>query len=102
MTENDFLERLREDARALRHEPDDVALTRLRARVRARIDAGASVAQLLASWFRPVTMSLAALSIVAALGTAWWQQSRDTVTVDTMASSSVEVSVGGDTFSVPD
>lgn len=103
MIENDdFLERLRADARQLQYEGDDATWTRLRARVRAGIAAQPTVAQLLAEWFRPIVMSLAALSIVAALGTAWYVQHPEPVTIDSIAASnSVEISVGGDTYSVP-
>ncbi len=102
MSNENFLEELRGDARQLRYEPDDATWTRLQARVRERIAAHPTVAQLLAAWLRPVGASLAALSLVAALSATWLVQTRDTATVDSMASSSVEVSVGGDTYSVTD
>lgn len=100
MNDDNFLERLRGDARALRYEPDDVAWVRLQARVRDRITAAPTAAQCLASWFRPLAASLAALSIVAALSTAYYVQSRDQVTIDSLASNSVEISVDGATYSV--
>lgn len=100
MNDDKFLERLRGDARQLRYEPDGAAWARLQARVRERITAQPTVAQLLAAWFRPLATSLAALSLVAALGTAWYAQSREQVTIDSMASNSVEFSVGGDTYIV--
>jgi hypothetical protein len=102
MNDDNFLEQLRGDARQLRYEPDDVTWVRLQARVRERITARPTVAQLLAAWGRPVTASLAALSLVAALSVAWLVQTRDTATVDSLASNSVEISVGGDTYSVTD
>ena len=59
-----------------------------------------TAAQFLASWFRPISASLAALSLVAALGTAYYVQTRDQVTMDSMASNSVEITVDGATYSV--
>src|SRR6267378_1872163 len=50
----DLYERLRGDARTLRYEPDDVSASRVAARVRSRIAAAPTVAQLLARWARPL------------------------------------------------
>ena len=100
MNDDNFLERLRDDARQLRYEPDDLAWVRLQARVRERIAAAPTAAQFLASWFRPLAASLAALSLVAALSTAYYVQARDQVTIDSLAASSAEVSVDGATYSV--
>ena len=100
MNDDNFLERLRGDARQLRYEPDDLAWVRLQARVRERIAAHPTVSQLLASWSRPLAASLAALSLVAALGTAYYVETRDQVTLDSLAASSVEISVDGATYSV--
>jgi len=99
MNDDNFLERLRDDARQLRYEPDDLAWVRLQARVRERI-AHPTAAQFLASWFRPLAASLAALSLVAALSTAYYVQARDQVTIDSLAASSAEISVDGATYSV--
>jgi len=100
MNDDMFLERLRGDARALRYEPGDAAFVRLQARVRERIAAAPTVTTFLAAWFRPLAASLATLSLAAALSTAYYVQSRDQVTVDSLASSSVEISVDGATYSV--
>jgi hypothetical protein len=101
MNDDNFLERLRGDARRLRYEPDDFAWVRLQARVRGRLTAAPTAAQFLASWFRPLAASLAALSLVAALSTVYYTgTSRDQVTVDSLASNSVEISVDGATYSV--
>ena len=101
MNDDNFLERLRGDARRLRYEPDDFAWVRLQARVRGRLTAAPTAAQFLASWFRPLAASLAALSLVAALSTAYYTgSSHDQVTVDSLASNSVEISVDGATYSV--
>jgi hypothetical protein len=106
MTNDDnFLDRLRAEAQILRFEPDDMMTTRISARVRDRIaiEAQAGIAQVLARWFRPVVASLATLALVAALGVQWLEQSRDVpgATLDTLTSTqTVDISVGGDTFSV--
>ena len=66
-----FLERLRRDAVVLRFEPDDEILwSRLQARVRGGIrtvKATPTVAQLLASWMRPVGASLVVLAIAGSI-----------------------------------
>jgi hypothetical protein len=100
MNDDNFLERLRGDARQLRYEPGDVSFVRLQARVRERIASAPTVAQFLASWFRPLAASLAALSLVAALSTAYYAETHDQPTIDSLAASSVEISVDGATYSV--
>jgi hypothetical protein len=106
MIENDdFLERLRPEARQLRFEPDEMMATRIAARVRERIaaESQAGIAQVLARWFRPVVVSLATLALVAALGVQWLEQSREVpvTSLDALTSTqTVDISVGGDTFSV--
>lgn len=101
---DDFLERLRPEARQLRFEPDEMMSTRIAARVRERIaaESQAGIAQVLARWFRPVVVSLATLALVAALGVQWLE-SRDVpvTSLDALTSTqTVDISVGGDTFSV--
>jgi hypothetical protein len=66
MTEDQFLERVRQEAARLRYEPDDVAAGRISARVRDRI-AQPTVATVLALWFRPIAATLSVLTIAAAL-----------------------------------
>ncbi|MEA2338419.1 MAG: hypothetical protein QOE82_2426 [Thermoanaerobaculia bacterium] len=108
MTDNDnfpdnFMARLRTDARQLRFEPDEMMSARIAARVRERIAAESQngIAQILARWFRPAVASLATLAVVATLGFQWAEQSPDTPTLDSMTTTqSVDISVGGDTFSV--
>jgi hypothetical protein len=105
INDDDFLERLRDEARQLRFEPDDMMTTRIAARVRERITAEsqAGIALVLARWFRPVVASLATLALVAALGVQWLEQSREVsaTTLEALTSTqSVDISVGGDTFSV--
>jgi len=81
-----------------------VTVSRLRARVRDRIVAQATVAQLLAGWFRPIVTSIAALALAAVLGTAWMQQNDTTsatATVDSIASSApIDISVAGEPLGV--
>ena len=106
MTDNDnFLDRLRTDARQLRYEPDEMMSIRIAAHVRERIAAESQtgIAQILARWFRPVVASLATLALVATLGIQWAEQSHDASStwLDTMTSTqSDDISLGGDTFSV--
>ena len=105
MTDDDFLDRLRGEARQLRFDPDDMMTTRIAASVRERIatESQAGIALVLARWFRPVVASLATLALVAALGVQWLEQSREVpvTTLDAITSTqSVDISVGGDTFSV--
>ncbi len=100
---NDFLEKLRNDARQLRYEPDDDVLwTRLAARVRERVLRQSSVPQLLARWFRPITASLATLTLVAALGITWFEWNEPSYTLEAMGSNSVEIAIDGDTFNLAD
>ena len=58
------------------------------------------MAQLLASWLRPIAVSLTALALAAALGLTWMERSQNVL--DTIAANPIDVSVGGDTFSVAD
>src|SRR5438105_14465148 len=103
MSSDRFFDRLRYEARQLRFEPDDSALwTRMAARIRERIQLQPSISQLLAGWFRPVAASLTALVLASAVSLALFEHARDTGSTDTMTSSSVDISVGGDTFSVAD
>ena len=93
MTDEQFFERLRRDASALRHEPDAFALTRIRARIRERI-ARPTVAQLLANWFRPLAVTLTAIAIAAAIGLTTLDTS------DPLADQSVEIVMAGEAYSV--
>lgn len=73
MNDDNFLDRLREHARALRFEGSPGSHERIRAGVRERIRRRESVADVLVAWFRPLAAGLAATAIVAA-GIAWMQQ----------------------------
>ncbi|HSP17622.1 MAG TPA: hypothetical protein VLV78_22950 [Thermoanaerobaculia bacterium] len=95
MSEDRFLERLRGEARQLRYEPGDVAVTRVSARVRARI-VGPALAEILAAWIRPLAASLSAIALAAAISLTLYERSQPvSINGDT-----VEVGVGGDVYSV--
>jgi hypothetical protein len=95
MTDDDkFFERLRGDAQMLRHQPDEATLARIRARIHARI-ARPSVAELLAAWFRPLAATALAVVLAAAVGVAAFDDGD--VTLD---DSTIEISVGGETYRV--
>jgi hypothetical protein len=89
-----FFERLRGDAAMLRHQVDDAALARIHARIRERIAPKPTVADVLASWFRPLAAGLAALVLAAAIGL--------TVNVSdvSLGDEPVEIVMGGDTYRV--
>jgi len=105
MSDDKFFDRLRQEASTLRYEPrDDATWTRLAARIRSRIDAPQlTVAQLLARWFRPITVAMAGLAIATSVGFAYVENSREPATLEQMSSNSdVEIAVGGDVYSVND
>jgi hypothetical protein len=94
MSDDPFFQRLRENARALRHQPDDVTLARIRARIHARV-AEPTVAELLAAWFRPLLATAAALALVAAIGTTIVRSNEDVSIVD-----GIEISMEGESWRV--
>ena len=102
MNDDRFFERLRDDAARLHYEPDDIALTRLTARVRARIAAQPTVESFLARWFRPLAASLATLAIAATLGVQWYErtQQQSTTLEAAMSADPVEISVDGNTYTL--
>jgi hypothetical protein len=95
MTEDKFFERLSADAQALRYVPDDVAMTRMAARIRARAAAPTSVAQLLAAWFRPLAAALSAVALAATIGIVF-APADDT----DLGANPVEISMAGDNYVV--
>ena len=103
MSDDRFLERLRDDARTLQYQPhDDAIWTRLPAKIRARIEARpASAAQLLAVWFRPIAASLTALALAATLGLAWFERPQSPAS-ETVASSGVDIQMDGEVYRVGD
>jgi hypothetical protein len=98
MSEDRFFERLRADAAALRHEPDELALRRIRARIRERVETPTTVFTLLAAWFRPLAATFAAVAIAAAIGAAALSLSEDTTS---LGDTTVEITMAGDTYRVP-
>lgn len=101
MSDDNFLDRLKDDARRLRYEPDDIAVGRLSARIRERIAARPTATHFLARWFRPVAASLTAVALAAMIGIAWIESAANEPAIDAIAASSgVEIAVGGDFYSV--
>lgn len=97
MTEDPFFQRLRNDARTLRHQPDEVTLARIRKRIDAQLArAEPTVADLLAAWFRPLIASAAALALVAVIGTSVLRDNEDV----SIAESAIEITVGEETWRV--
>jgi hypothetical protein len=103
MTEERFFERLREEARGLRYEPDDFVLARLNARVRERLIAPPSIAELLTAWFRPIAASLTAIALAATLGVTLIESAagESATTIEAIsASNTVEIAAGDDVYSL--
>ena len=104
MSEDRFLNRIRDEARQLRYQPaDDAIWTRLLARVDARLHAQPRTSHLLAGWFRPVAATLAAVSVAAALSIPWMERTDAPSTVEAMVTASapaVDLAVDGDAASV--
>lgn len=96
MSDDRFFERLRSDARRLQYQPaDDFVLTRLSARIRARMEEP-TVAHFLAGWIRPLAASLSVLILAATIGLSLF----DRADVLSFGNDTVEVSMGGDVYSV--
>ena len=101
MNDDRFLDKLRIDARRLRYEADDVTLSRLTARVRARIAAPATVESFLARWFRPLAASLVALALAATVGVQWYERAQQqSTTLEAAISDPIEISVDGNTYTL--
>jgi len=99
MTDDPFFARLRNDARSLRHEPDEATLSRIRARIQSHIlqTAPPTVLQLLATWFRPIVATAAAIALAAAIGINVVRSDAVSLSDD-----SIEISMGGETYRVGD
>jgi hypothetical protein len=103
MSEDRFFERLRDDARPLRFEPDDFMATRIAARIRERLQTPATASQVLARWFRPLAASLSAVALAATLGIVWIDRSSADAqpTLDSLsATNTIEISAAGDVYRV--
>lgn len=99
MTDDPFFERLRHDARQLQLSLDEVTVVRLTARIRARVGAQPTVAQLLAGWLRPLAAVVVAIALAATLSLSWMERTPDNTAVDQIAANTTEISVDGMTFS---
>jgi negative regulator of sigma E activity len=98
MTDDPFFARLRQDARPLRHEPDEATLARIRVRIRTHLQRNQpTVAQMLAAWFRPIVAAAAAIALAAAIGI-------NMVRTETVSLSDtvLEISLAGETWRVGD
>lgn len=98
MTDDPFFARLRNDARPLRHEPDEATLARIRANIQSQIGkTQQTVAQMLAAWFRPIVATAAAIALAAAIGINVVRS--DSFSLSDMV---IEISMGGETYRVGD
>ncbi len=102
MTDDPFFTRLRQDARPLRHEPDEATLARIRGRIQAHLNSQSlrtqpTVATMLAAWFRPIVAAAAAIALAAAIGI-------NVVRTDSFSLSDtvLEISMAGETWRVGD
>lgn len=98
MTDDPFFARLRKDARPLRYEPDEATLARIHASIERQLvrDRQASVADLLAAWFRPLAATAAALALAAVIGTSLMND--DAPSINT----GIEITSGGESWRVGD
>ena len=94
MSEDRFLDRVRDDARQLRYEMDPVATTRVSARIRSRLN-DPTVAQWIAGWFRPLAAALSALALIAGIGITLLERNQNVSIGDP-----IQYTVAGDTYSV--
>jgi len=94
MTDDEFFAKLRGDAAPLRHRVDEATLTRIRERIYERIVAKPTLAELLASWFRPLAATLATFALAAAISLF---VNRNEVA---FGDQPVEIVMGGDTYVV--
>lgn len=94
MTDDDFFEKLRGDAAPLRYRVDEATLARIRERIHERIAPKPGVAELLASWFRPLAATLATFALAAAISLAVNRNE------PSFGEQPVEIVMGGDTYVV--
>lgn len=100
MSNDPFFDRIRAEAEPLRYRPSsDFAFSRMSAAVRERINAPATVSQLLAAWFRPVAASLSAVALAAILGVSWMIRMQET-SAEQVATVSMQIAMDGDVYSV--
>ena len=94
MSEDRFLDRVREDGRQLRYEMDSAAMSRVAARIRSRLN-DPTVAQWIAGWLRPLAATLSALALIAGIGITLLERNQ-TVSIG----DPIQYTVAGDTYSV--
>jgi hypothetical protein len=105
MSDDRFFDRLRDDARPLRFEPDGFMTMRVAARIRERIQTPATASQVLARWFRPLAASLSALALAATVGIVWIDRTASPdlqqPTLESLsATNTIEISAAGDVYRV--
>jgi PPE-repeat protein len=71
MNDDDYLESLRGEARALRYEPGEITLGRIEARVRERVVERETVAGTLAGWLRPLAGAMFAAAAISVATLVW-------------------------------
>ena len=96
MSDDEFFERLRADARALRRQPDERTLERIRMRIHERIAPRPTVVELLAAWFRPLAATAIAVAIAAGIGMTVVDEE------PVLGETTLEVTTGGATYRVAD
>jgi hypothetical protein len=85
MNDDQFFDRLREPAAALRYEPDDAATYgRLSARIADQLENRFDVMMYLAAWFRPVS-ALLIVAIIVCASIMTWNQSSAVDTIESVA-----------------
>ncbi len=94
MTDDEFFEKLRGDAAPLRHRVDEATLARIRERIYERIAPKPTLAELLASWFRPLAATLATFALAAAISLFVNREQAS------FGDQPVEIVMGGDTYVV--
>lgn len=105
MNEEQFFDRLRDDARRLRYDADAFMTTRIAARVRERIAAPPpGVSTFLARWLRPIAASMSAVALAACVSAAVIERANtNAATVESLsADSGVDVTFAGDLYRVGD
>jgi hypothetical protein len=100
MTEDQFFERLKSDARSLRYEPDAVMAMRIRARVRDRITASPTVSLFLARWLRPIAASLSAVALAGCISMVLVERASSDASLESLSANNMEISMAGDTYRV--
>ena len=91
MTDEEFLDSLKKDARNLRYEPvDPFVLERIRARIADRLEPRVSALDLLAGWSKGIAASLAAAALALTMG--FYTLSR-TEPVDILGEAAAELAV---------